>query len=129
MIIALRIALGLLALLNIFIGLQFLTDPVTMGSNFGIAAIAEQGSQGLSSIRADFTSFFWVSAACLGVGAWKRNATLLVVAAGLLGVVFVVRAISLGLDGLYEEWQMPMLVEAVTTVLALIGAKVLPEKA
>ena len=125
---ALRIALTLLGLLNIFIGFSFLTDPVGMGADFGIAPLADAGAQGLSSLRADFTSFFWVSAGCLILGAWKANASLLNTGAALLGVVFVVRAVSLGIDGTYEGWAMPMAVEAVTTILALIAARVLPAK-
>jgi len=123
----LRVSLFLLGVLYIFVGYSFLTDPVAMGADFGIAKIDSAGAQGLSSIRADFTSLFWVSAGCLIIGAWKANANLLNTGAALLGVVFAVRAFSLVVDGSYEGWMMPMGVELLTTLLALAGARVLPE--
>ena len=36
------------------------------------------------------------------------------------------RTLSLMLDGPYDGWWMPMLVEATTVILALIGSRVLP---
>ena len=51
---------------------------------------------------------------------------LLNVGAALLGVVFVVRAISVVIDGTYEGWMMPMGVELLTTLLALAAARILP---
>ena len=123
----LRVSLFLLGVLYIVIGFGFLTDPVGSGADFGIAPLADAGAQGLSSIRADFTSFFWVSAGCLIIGAWKANASLLNVGAALLGTVFVVRGVSVVLDGTYEGWMMPMGVELLTAVVALAGARILPE--
>jgi hypothetical protein len=122
----LRVSLFLLGVLYIVIGFGFLTDPVGSGADFGLAPLADAGAQGLSSIRADFTSFFWVSAGCLIIGSWKANASLLNVGAALLGTVFVVRGVSVVLDGTYEGWMMPMGVELLTAVVALAGARILP---
>ena len=122
----LRIALSLLAALFVFMGFGFLTDPAGSGADFGLQAI---GPQGLSSIRGDITAFFWVSGGSLLIGAWRGNASLLYVGAALMGIVCGARALSLALDGPYEAWYMPMAVEAITVVLALIGAKVLAEPA
>ena len=124
--IILRVSLFLLGVLYIFIGFGFLTDPVGSGADFGITPLAEAGAQGLSSIRADLTSFFWVSAACLILGSWKANANLLNVGAALLGTVFLIRGFSVFADGTYEGWMMPMGVELLTAVLALAAARVLP---
>ena len=121
-----RVALFLFGLLYIFIGFGFLTDPVGSGADFGIAPLDVGNAQGLSTLRADFTSFFWVSAGCLIIGSWKSNATLLNVGAALLGVVFLVRGVSVVLDGTYEAWMMPMGVELLTALVALAGARILP---
>lgn len=121
-----RVALFLFGLLYIFIGFGFLTDPVSSGADFGLAPLNADSAQGLSTLRADFTSFFWVSAGCLIIGSWKSNATLLNVGAALLGVVFLVRVVSLFVDGTYEGWMMPMGVELLTALVALAGARILP---
>jgi hypothetical protein len=125
MIIALRIALALLGVLFVSMGFGFLTDPVTTGGDFGIAA---QGPQGLSSVRADFTAFFWVAGGAFLLGAWKRNGEVLLVTAALMGIALAGRGISLALDGTYDAWFLPMGVEALSLILALIGSRVLPEK-
>ena len=120
--IALRIALSMLGLLYLFMGAGFLADPVGSGSDFGLQAT---GAQGLASIRGDFTSFFWVLAASLTLGAWRNNATLLGVGAALAGIVFAGRCLSLVLDGAYDQWFLPMVVEALTVALALFGIRAL----
>jgi hypothetical protein len=123
MVLGLRIVLGLLGLLFVFMGAGFLFDPAGSGANFGLEPI---GAQGLSSIRGDLTAFFWVSGGSLLLGVWRRDATLLMVAAALMGIVCAARGLSLALDGTYEGWAPPMVVEGLTATLALVGARLLP---
>lgn len=125
MVIALRVALSALGLLFVFMGVGFLTDPVGSGANFGLNAA---GPQGLSSIRGDMTAFFWVAGASLIIGAWRSNASLLYVGAALMGIVFLARALSAGIDGTYEGWYLPMAVEGITVVLALLATRVLVKR-
>lgn len=127
MFVILRVSLFLLGVLYIVMGFGFLTDPVGSAADFGIAPVAEAGTQGLASIRGDFTSFFWVSAGCLIIGSWKANASLLNAGAALMGIVFIGRAVSATLDGTYEGWMIPMGVELLTFVLAIAGARILPK--
>ena len=122
----LRIALTLLGALFLFMGTTFLIDPSGQGADFGLSPI---GNQGLSSIRADFTAFFWVSGFSLLIGVWKGRGDLLLVGAALMGITVSGRAMSLALDGTYEGWYQPMAVEALTVVLALAAYKALAEKA
>lgn len=122
MIIGLRIALALLGVLYVGVGMQFLLDPVSMGGDFGLQPI---GNGGLSTIRADMTSFFWVSAGAMLLGAWKQRGEVLYVTAALMGIVFAARCLSLALDGTYEGWLPPMAFEAVTVALCLMGARVM----
>ena len=126
MIISLRIVLALLGALFLFVGLGFLTDPVTMGGDFGLTA---KGNAGLSTIRADMTSFFWVSGGELLYGVWKQRGEVFYVTAALMGIVFCARCLSLVLDGSYEGFAPPMVIEAVTVVLCVIGARAMASRA
>lgn len=113
----------LFGLFDLFMGLNFLLNPQTTATGFGLSV---EGARGLSTLRADFTAFFGVTAVCMMIGAWRRNADLLLVPAALMGTAVIVRAVSLGLDGSYAGWHVPMLVEALHVIL-LIGAwRVLP---
>lgn len=120
MITALRVILALLGALFLFVGAQFLIDPVTTGGDFGLAP---KGNGGLSTIRADMTAFFWVSGGALLYGVWKQRGDAFYVTAALMGIVFCARCLSLVLDGTYEGWLPPMAVEAVTVILCLFGAR------
>lgn len=113
----------LFGLFDLMMGLNFLLNPATTATGFGLAA---GGTQGLSTLRADFTAFFGVVAACMMIGAWRRNADLLLVPAAVMGVAVSVRAISLAVDGTYPGWQVPMLVEALHVVLLVSAWRVLP---
>ena len=113
----------LLGLFDLFMGLNFLMNPQATALGFGIAPT---GVQGLSTLRADFTAFFGVVAVCMMIGAWRRNADLLLVPAALMGTAVVVRAISLGVDGGYPGYLVPMIVEAVHVALLIAAWRVLP---
>ena len=97
--IAVRVILGLLGLLYLFVGSQFLLSPIEAGGDFGLAP---KGNAGLSTIRADMTAFFWVSGGALLLGVWKQRGSVLYVTAALMGFVFAARCLSLVLDGTYE---------------------------
>ena len=113
----------LLGLFDLFMGLNFLMNPQATALGFGIAPT---GVQGLSTLRADFTAFFGVVAVCMMIGAWRRNADLLLVPAALMGTAVTVRALSLALDGTYPGWQVPMLVEILHVALLVTAWRVLP---
>ncbi|XUU61017.1 DUF4345 family protein [Erythrobacter sp. HA6-11] len=123
MVTVLRALLLLGGIFYIGLGAGFLLDPASNGPDFGVIP---DGAKGLSSIRGDFTAFFWVSGGCLIIGAWKRYGDMLLVTAALMGTVLLGRTVSLAMDGTYEGWWTPMLAEAITVILALIGSRVLP---
>ncbi|WP_298469649.1 hypothetical protein [uncultured Erythrobacter sp.] len=126
MVMLVRTVLLVGGLLFILIGASFLLDPAGQGGDFGLTP---KGNQGLSTIRADFTAYFWVAGGAMVIGAWKRKGDLLLVAAALMGITFVARGLSLALDGFYPGWMMPMAVEASTVIIALFGSRVLPHAA
>ncbi|MEO0030381.1 MAG: hypothetical protein RIS94_139 [Pseudomonadota bacterium] len=121
----------LAGLFDLFMAVSFLLTPLDMASGFGVTVIglmggAQGAAAGLSTIRADFTSFFGVAAFCMMWGAWRRNGDLLLVPALLFGVSFVGRAINLGAVGGYPGWQIPMGVEAFHVALLAAAWRVLP---
>lgn len=115
----------LMGLFDLFLGLSFLFDPLVTAAASGFS-VAPINITGLATLRADMTSFFCVSAVCMMVGAWRRNADLLLVPAGLFGTAMAVRIISLAIDGTGPGFLMPILVEAIHFVLLIAAWRVLP---
>lgn len=107
-------------------GIGFLINPVSSGADFGIAP---QGIMGLASIRADMTAFFMVAGGCLIWGAWARKGDPFLVTAALMAIALVGRTVTLIVDGPHDGWWTPMVVEAITVILALVGSRVLPHTA
>lgn len=123
MIIALRIALFLGGALLLFLAAGFLIDPASAGADFGLSA---DSAHGLTSMRADFTAFFGVGGACLIWGALAKQRSALIIGAALMLITLAGRCVSLMIDGSFEGFLAPMIVEAVLGVLALVGAATLP---
>ena len=119
---ALKIVLSLLGLLFIYMGAGFLLDPAQAGADFGIGAAGEHG---LTSIRADMTAFFLVAGGTTLLGAWTGRREYLLVAASLMGIALVARLISALQFGTFDGWITPIVVEAVTAILALLGVRML----
>ncbi len=118
----LRILLIVGGALFLFIGVVFAVDPVTAAKGFGLEAAS---TQGLASIRADYLSLFAGTAIALLWGAIGRNSAILLMAAILMGLAMTGRITSLIIDGAYQGWLPPLLVEATITILALLGSRVL----
>lgn len=123
MLVTLRAALLLGGMFFVLMGFSFLIDPAGMGGDFGLTP---QGTLGVASIRADMTAFFVISGTCLVWGAWWRRGDPLLVTAGLMGIALLGRLVTLGVNGPHEGWWQPMLIEAATSILALIGSRLLP---
>ena len=126
MVLIVRAALMLAGLLFVVLGGTFLLDPIGQGGDFGVSP---NGNRGLSTIRADFTAYFWIAGGSLIIGAWRRDRTLLLVAAAIMAITCIVRGVSLVLDGPYDGWSMPMAVEAFVVIIALFGSRALPQSA
>jgi hypothetical protein len=107
---ALRIAVVAIGFFNVVLGLLFLVHPAWMAAQFHVAPI---GSQGLASIRADFTAFFLAAGVFALLGAWKQRAEPLLVPIFLFGVAFFGRTLSLIFDGVGPDAFPPMIAEAV----------------
>jgi hypothetical protein len=75
------------------------------------------------------TAFFVVGGVCMIWGAWKRNGELLLVPAALFAIAFCGRLLTLIVDGLSPEFWLPMLAEAATVLVTLLGSRHLPHDA
>lgn len=113
----------LAGLFDLMMAGNFLFDPQTAGAGLGVSAL---GPLGVSTIRADFTSFFGIAAFCMMWGAWRRNADLLLVPALLFGASFTGRLIDLAVSGAYPAFWFPMTIEAGHVVLLLAAWRLLP---
>lgn len=119
----LRLALIVGGMVFTGVGVGFLLDPANSAVGFGLEAIDPSG---LAALRADFTAFFVLSGLCMIWGGWRRNGDVLLVPAALYAIALFGRIVSVAGDGTVEGFWMPMLIEAVTVVLCLIGSRVLP---
>ena len=120
---AITAVIFLLGLLDLFMGFNFLFNPLATGAGLGVSPL---GTQGMSTMRADFTAFFGVVAVCMMIGSWRRNADLLLVPMAVMGIAVTVRAVSLFVDGTYPGWQVPMVVEALHVIALVAAWKLLP---
>jgi hypothetical protein len=112
-----RAVIGLIALVNVAIGIGFLVDPLPLAAAFFIAP-AE--SQGMATLRADFPGFFIGASIFALLAAVRGRAAPLQVPLTLLGLAFFGRCVSLVADGAGPHAVPPMAAEAV--MLALLGA-------
>ena len=108
------------------IGLGFFFVPDTAGASF---SLLPDGVPGLAVMRADMTAFFVVGGVCMIWGAWKRNGELLLVPAALFGIAFCGRLLTVIVDGPSRQFWLPMLVEAATVIVTLLGSRHLPHDA
>jgi len=113
-----RAVVALVGLFNLVLGLSFLFDPAQAGLRFFITAL---GTQGMATIRADFTAFFVTGAAFALVGAWRAWRTPLLVPLSLLCIAISARVVSLFADGMPPRAFPPMVAEAVMILLLALG--------
>jgi len=117
---AIRVGVALVGILTTVIGLLFLVHPAFMAAQFYITPI---GSQGLATIRADFTGFFLVGGVFALWGAYARRADLLKVPLMLLAVALFGRFVSLVFDGVGPTAIQPMIAEAVMIAILLAASR------
>lgn len=115
-----RIVIGGVAVFNILIGLGFLIDPAGSALRFFLAPL---GTQGMASLRADFTAFFIAGGGFTLYAAWRGIAAPLLVPLALLGIALFGRVVSLVADGTAATAYPPMVVEAVMIVLLLLARR------
>jgi hypothetical protein len=113
-----RVIVGLVGAFNIVLGLGFLLDPAQAGLRFFLLSL---GTQGLATMRADFTAFFVTGGAFALVAAWRAWRAPLLVPLSLLSIAITGRAISLIAEGAPAVAFPPMVAEAVMIALLAWG--------
>lgn len=113
-----RAVVGLVGLFNILLGLGFLIDPAQAGLRFFLTSL---GTQGLATMRADFTAFFVAAGSFALIAAWHARRTALLVPLTLLGVAISGRVVSLIADGAPGKAFPPMVAEAVMIAILALG--------
>ncbi len=109
---------GLTGAFNVVLGLGFLFDPAQAGLRFFLTSL---GTQGLATMRADFTAFFVTGGVFALVAAWRGERTPLLVPLSLLSIAIAGRAVSLIADGAPATAFPPMVVEAVMIAVLALG--------
>jgi hypothetical protein len=115
-----RVVIGLVGLLNVALGLGFLLAPAKLGQAFFLLPI---GSQGLATLRADFTGFFIGAATFALVGAWRADPRPLLVPLVLLAIALTGRTLSLVIDGVGPDAIAPLVIELVMLVLLITARR------
>ena len=113
-----RVGVGLVGLFNVVLGLGFLLDPAQAGLRFFVTSL---GTQGMATLRADFTAFFVTGGAFALIAAWRARRWPLLVPLALLTTAIFGRVVSLIADGAPSIAFTPMAAEAVMIALLALG--------
>jgi len=116
----LRVLIGLTALLYITLALGFLLDPAQAAARLGIGAIAPLG---MATLRGDFIGFFGTIGILALLGAVRNEARYYIAPLMLVGMTLAGRLITVAASGFDATMGPPMLVEAVTVSLLLLGSR------
>lgn len=116
--IALKVSLGLPALLFAFVGLGWLTDPAGTAPMFGMPVL--EGA-GLSTQVGDLAAFFFTLSAMLLIGIVSQQKAWFQAAAMLLLLTALCRTVAWGVHGASFETQ-SIAVEVIVGLLALFAA-------
>ncbi|WP_336987312.1 hypothetical protein [Altererythrobacter aquiaggeris] len=106
-----------------YMGFDFLIRPDGAGAGLGIGALT---TTGIAAIRGDMTAFFLITGLSMLYGSWKRNGDILLIPAFMLGCALFGRTITFFVNGGEEGFFIPMMVEALFCIAALIGSRLLP---
>ena len=116
----LRVLIGLTGLLYITLALGFLLDPAQAAARLGIGAIAPLG---MATLRGDFIGFFGTIGILALLGAVRNEARYFTAPLMLVGMTLAGRLITVAASGFDATMGPPMLVEAVTVALLLLGSR------
>ncbi len=116
--IALKIAVGVIALMLGFLGINAAIDPAGAASQFGLTS---NGIIGLSTLRSDFGGMFVTSAVLLILGLLRGETLWFLAVALLMGVIGLFRGIGFVVDG-YDASLLPPFLFEIIFVVALVVA-------
>ncbi|MCZ6853925.1 MAG: DUF4345 family protein [Gammaproteobacteria bacterium] len=116
--IALKIIVGLVALLLLFMGLSTMIDPSGMAAQFGVTP---EGIVGLSTLRGDVGGMFITGGVLLALGILRGQTLWFLAVALLMGLIALGRLVGFVLDGVEQSVLVAFIVEIVLVVLFVIA--------
>ncbi len=93
---ALKVIVGLFALLFLFMGVGFMFDPAGNAASLGVTPIGEHG---LNTLRGDIGGLFIGSTGLLVLGIVQRKGEWLLAVALIMSVIALGRLVGFALDG------------------------------
>lgn len=115
---ALKIIIGLMALLFLVLGAPLMYDPAAASAQLGVEAL---GIVGNSTLRGDVGGMFVASAVLLVWGIVQGRTTLFLAVAVLMGSIAFGRLIGFVADGANGQVIMPFVVELVMVVILVFA--------
>ena len=116
--IALKIAVGLIALMLGVLGMNAVIDPAAAASQFGLTP---DGIVGLSTLRSDLGGMFITSTVLLVMGIFRGQTLWFLAVALLMGVIALARGIGFIVDGYDESLLAPFLFEIIFVVVLVFA--------
>jgi len=121
-----RLATGLVGLVNVALGLIFLIHPAEIAPQFFLEPL---GTQGLASLRSDYSALFLTGGLFALLGAWRADPAPLRIPLVLLVIAFAGRTLSLVVDGVAPTAWPPFALEALMVLLLALGAAAFARRA
>ncbi len=117
--IAIKVVVGLIALLLLVMGFNLMFDPADSALGFNVTPI---GIDGLSTLRADLGGMFLASAVLLVLGLVQQKAQWFYAVAILMGLIALGRLIGFVLDGGPSDVTLPAFIAELVFVAILTFA-------
>jgi hypothetical protein len=108
--IALKVIVGLVALLFAFMGTGLVFGPETASAQYGLEAT---GAVGFSTLRGDFGGMFFAAAVMLVLGLWRGNTVWFLAVAVLMIAIALGRVVGFAVEGAVGQTITPLVAELV----------------
>ncbi len=116
--IALKIVVGVISLLLLFLGLGAMIEPSVTATQFGLTP---NGIVGLSTLRSDLGGMFITGGVLLALGIVRGQTLWFLAVAMLMGLIALGRLVGFVVDGFDQRLLMPFIFELVFVVVLVVA--------
>ena len=116
--IAIKIVVGLIALLLLVMGVNAMLAPLDAAANFGLVP---EGIVGLSTMRGDIGGMFVTGGVLLALGILRGETLWFLAAALLMGLIALGRLIGFVVDGVEQSVLVPLIFELVFVAIFVVA--------
>ena len=116
--IALKIVVGVISLLLLFLGLGAVIEPSVSATQFGLTP---NGIVGLSTLRSDIGGMFVTGGVLLALGLVRGQTLWFLAVALLMGFIALGRLVGFVVDGFDQRLLMPFISEIVFVVVLVVA--------